>query len=500
MESIEISVDLVSEGVTFESVVWEENTERGYGKFGDSYWADGTWDEETIGPGIVSNFIEWNTHQGDYPDTYSEEATFEISQIEIKDLKKYVDKNIVPPEDATVVIPEGGISITVDLGYDVVTYQYCSNPYCEYLGGDPDVAGEYPTASSDGHVNGAYEGDTLTIVPFEKTVSILDIGDDYFTYGVDYGSQWYKVGDEKTFDDYVLKVLDINIFEQKVLLQLSEVGGEPVIRSVKVGDTTKLGGLYVTVEDAFIGATQDVIAKLSVKVEEGKVVSGSEKYSLAPGYVTHLDIKEDSAGYKYIDKITFVNSEPIEGETIDIFNTYEIDYVYTAKEVNCVKGDDEFTKYLVNAEVVIDPYPYYIYETLEVGDEVGAADNEHTGWIVDAITAEKYTQVTPGEAKPITVLDTEIMEAGLESVDSNLILVGGPVVNSVAAALAEKLEIPTDYDGWESEYGTGADSGVIKYIAEVSDINGYGVVLVAGTDREGTQAAAEALMEYLAGL
>ncbi|WP_245610445.1 S-layer protein [Thermococcus celericrescens] len=82
----------------------------------------------------------------------------------------------------------------------------------------------------------------------------------------------------------------------------------------------------------------------------------------------------------------------------------------------------------------------------------------------------------------------------------NLILIGGPVVNSVTAALAEKLEVPSDYDGWKEEYGTGADSGVVKYVAECGDINGYGVVLVAGTDREGTAAAAKALMEYLAGL
>ena len=164
----------------------------------------------------------------------------------------------------------------------------------------------------------------------------------------------------------------------------------------------------------------------------------------------------------------------------------------------CTETDENGDKYYsVDAWVAIDPIaPEYTTETLAVGDEL-------EGWTVDKIeaTTDPEKAAVPSKiTKPITVLDTEIMEAGLESVDSNLILIGGPVVNSVTAALADKLGVPSDYDGWKSEYGTGADSGVIKYIAECGDINGYGVVLVAGTDREGTKAAAEALMEYLASL
>ena len=151
----------------------------------------------------------------------------------------------------------------------------------------------------------------------------------------------------------------------------------------------------------------------------------------------------------------------------------------------------------MSAWVVIDPVkPVYATKELGIGDELG-------GWTIDDIkvtTDPAKADIVSKITAPITVLDTEIMEAGLDSVDSNLILIGGPVVNSVTAALADKLGVPSDYDGWKSEYGTGADSGVIKYVAECGAIGGHGVVLVAGTDREGTKAAAEALMEFIAGL
>ncbi len=90
------------------------------------------------------------------------------------------------------------------------------------------------------------------------------------------------------------------------------------------------------------------------------------------------------------------------------------------------------------------------------------------------------------------------MAAGLDSVDSNLILVGGPVVNKVTAALADKLGVPTTYEEWAANETLKA--GVVKYIDNCPTIGGHGVVLVAGADRDGTKAAAEALMEYLAGL
>lgn len=491
MDSIEISVDLVTEGLTFSDVTYTTETvyEDGMTDFVYSEWADGEWDLG-IEPGIVSGFVEW-TIPGD--DTYDETATVKIDKIALKDLKKAVEDN-VPPKDATIVIPAGAIHVTVDLGYGVETVEKYSNNLCAIAGCDPDVKETEINMNSDDKVPGAYAGHELYLPYFNKTVSILDIGDDYFTYGTDYGTGWYKVGDEKTFDEYTIKVQDINIYENKVLLLVSRAGETPDLETVKVGETLKYYGLYVTVDDAFIGSTEDVIAKLSVKVEKGKVVSGDDDYSLVPGYITYLHIATDDKGRDYLDSIEFVNAKEISGDTVDVFNTYEIDYVYDEESAICVDNGEKVPKYFVNAYVAIDPYPYYVTKELSVGDKI-------EGWIVDAINAEKYTKVTLADVvEPITVLDTELMEAGLDSVDSNLILVGGPVVNAVTAALADKLEVPTDYDGWKEQFGTGAESGVIKYVAECETINGHGVVLVAGTDREGTAAAAKALMEYLAGL
>nr|WP_245250367.1 S-layer protein [Thermococcus stetteri] len=499
----EIEVKLVTDSVKFVAVntetKTETETETDYKvSFSKSFWSDNVWNstkDEPIKPGVVRNFIEWDTQQGgEYAGTYNETAEVTISAIEIKDLDKYVSKYGVPPKDAKLVIPEGGIKVTVDLGYAVEENPEWNNPYCYDLGCDPDSVSYYPDPSNDGSVNGAYEGDTITIVPFNKIVSILDIGDDYFVYGHDYGTAWYKVGDEKTFEDYTFKVLDINIFEQKVLIQFSAPGMETVTESVKVGETYTYGGLHVTVDDAFIGSTQDVIAKLHVKVAGGRVKSGDEKYSLAPGYVTYLDIKEDTDGNKYIDKISFINAESIEGNPIDLFNTYEVKYVYTAEEVPCKKGNDEETKYLVNAKVVIDPYPYYMKQELGLGDMIKGFIIDDVTFSIDPTKAAQPAKVTT----PITVLDTEIMEAGLDKVDSNLILVGGPVVNQVTAALADKFGVPTTYEEWAANETLKA--GIYKYIDNCPTIGGHGVILVAGADREGTKAAAEALMEYIANL
>lgn len=467
--------------VEFKSVGYE-TTYIGYdyGRLEDSEWSDGSWDVPVSL--TVPNFAEWETSD----DTWTEAASIEIGQIKFD---KWDIKDGVPPESGVLVIPKNALKITVDLGYGEVQYSYTDKFGFTKTGSYIDMGGN--------DVPGARVGDSITFKPFDKTVSILEIGDDYFVYGHDYGTAWYKVGDEKTFDGYTFKVLDINIFEQKVLIQFSAPGMDTVTESIKVGETYTYGGLQITVDDAFIGSTQDVIAKLHVSVAQGKVISGSEKYSLVDGYITKLYIGEDSNG-KYIDKVEFVNTDDIKGNEINVFNTYKIYYSYDSSSETY---NDE-TRYAIHAKVAIDPYqPVWYTQELGLGDMIYDENGNPTGYIIDNVTFSVDPTKAAQPAKvttPITVLDIEIMEAGLDSVDSNLILVGGPVVNQVTAALADKLGVPTTYDEWAADENLKA--GVVKYVESIETIGGYGVVLVAGADRDGTKAAAEALMEYIANL
>ncbi|RKX48142.1 MAG: S-layer protein, partial [Thermotogae bacterium] len=91
--------------------------------------------------------------------------------------------------------------------------------------------------------------------------------------------------------------------------------------------------------------------------------------------------------------------------------------------------------------------------------------------------------------EPITVLDTELLERGIENVDSNLILVGGPVANAITKYLVDQGLSTVDWENSDGEF---------EYLEDV--FGEYDVLIVAGKDRYATREAAKELMEYLAGL
>ncbi|AIU70131.1 hypothetical protein TEU_07190 [Thermococcus eurythermalis] len=343
-------------------------------------------------------------------------------------------------------------------------------------------------------VEGVEKGDTVEL--FGKTIKVLDIGVDdgtpYIEYGNDWGDTYIDSGKSKTFGDYTIKVLDIDVNQEKALLEVSgPTGTETVTLNTEKSPTKTLfnGGIRVTLLDTFIGIGGTTSVKVEVQTDIDRIYDEDE---FMPGWIAHLGVDNGKLLW-----FALTNEEELEGKEIKLFDTYVMDY--TADIMKKKNPDNDKTYAAMEAWVKIDPIaPKWEYTTYKEGDEI-----DDTDYIVDNIKASASPAKAAVVSKittPITVLDTELMEQGLDKVDSNLILVGGPVVNTVTAALAEKLGVPTDYDGWKEQFGTGKESGVVKYVAECETINGHGVVLVAGTDREGTKAAAEALMEYLAGL
>lgn len=415
--------------------------------------------------------------------------------------------------DLRVAIPAGAVDVTMNFAVAVGKYQYsvdcmyCSNCPSDFVGYyDYNGAG---ATQDETYIYGIGPGDTVNL--FDKEITIVGVNKniknfgDYtggFVYGTPYDPMFVNTEAPTEFGHYRVEILDIDINSEKALIQVTDLDtGVTEKTTLYAADVSGVeedstydvlfdGGLYLKLESVFVGIGGTTAAKIEVATDLHGVKVGSQ---LLPGWkVTDLNIIQDpkDSDRYIITDLALTNAEKLEGN-INLFDQFTITYNYDIDTGSCKRTDAAGTTYtcktgtfgVAAAWVDFDP----LYVTTETTEEVtGEAD---------------LTTVVPGDVtQPITVLDTEIMEAGLDSVDSNLILVGGPVVNKVTAALAETLGVPADYDGWKEQFGTGAESGVIKYVAEVAEINNYGVVLVAGTDREGTKAAAEALMEYIAGL
>ena len=88
---------------------------------------------------------------------------------------------------------------------------------------------------------------------------------------------------------------------------------------------------------------------------------------------------------------------------------------------------------------------------------------------------------------PVAKVDSDVTPA--DKSGKNLILVGGPVVNSLTAALADKLD---DLDCAITNDAPGAGKGRVAVIEDAFEDGMYAVV-VAGSDRAGTVAAAQLL-------
>ncbi|HDZ35867.1 MAG TPA: S-layer protein, partial [Thermococcus sp.] len=477
----------------------------------------------------------WNgaAYSGDYEDWKAASGvTFEIEDRDFLGDEQLIDWDITintiefhaddeewdadyPPEDSDVVlyIPAGNFSVTLNYQLWNTTYTYSETD--DVWGTttedtiyviDDDSPATYDDYTKSGtpevYAYGIGEGDTFTVFGNEFYVLDVNASAETVTYGHDWGKEYLDSGASKAFGEYTVKVLDIDVNRDKALLEVTGPEGSETItiktpdEGGKTVDVFDDGGILITLHDTFIGIEGTETVLLEVQTDVETVESGDE---LLEGWEAQFSFGTDGKGNDVVTAITLTNTEDLEGSTITLINddnaVYKLDYVVNVKKKDVDDDDDD--ELAVDAEIVFLPEErVYDEDTITVGDDF-------EGWTVDDIEVT----IEPTEAAivskittPITVLDTELMEAGLDSVDSNLILVGGPVVNSVTAALAETLGVPADYEGWASEYGTGADSGVVKYVAEVEDINGYGVVLVAGSDREGTAAAAEALMKYLAGL
>ncbi|WP_175059113.1 S-layer protein [Thermococcus sp. 2319x1] len=413
-----------------------------------------------------------------------------------------------PPKDAKLQIPKGAFkvllnytisnwSVEVDLGEDSqwgIPYSKSFNIIDDDEPDPNEIADEYDVDPSDVKINfkgyvyeGVASGDTFTVLG--NSYYVLDVTDGAFEYGKDHGEVWFRLGDIKDYDGYKVKAIDISVSENRALVEVTSPNGIDqlvILKKDEEKDVFGNGGIILTLIDTFVGIDGNLIATIQVVTNKKKIESGDE---LVAGWVANITTGTNSDGDKVIKWITLSNADDIEEKTVDVLGKYKVYYklqTWTKDEADANydindDGDKKDELMTAKAMIVIEPTER-VYETKElaVGDELN-------GWIIESIKGETYTKVTPMvPTEPITVLDTEV---DVNAVDSNLILVGGPVANAITKYLVDQGLSTVD---WKNS------DGDIEYIEDA--FGTFDVLIVAGKDRYATRDAAKELMQYLAQL
>jgi S-layer protein (TIGR01564 family) len=233
--------------------------------FDDSAWEDGIFDQGWNV--LVPSAIEWknvanNTWQD--PNGKWHSATdvmlhynVTIGKVTLKQLNddptEYTD--IDDFSDFTLIVDNvvANVTFTLNAYEKTLRDKVLGDTGITYTVSDRKPSDDY-TLHDSNVISGVEEGDTIDL--FGKTVKVLDIGSDYIEYGNDWGETYIDAGTSKTFGDYSIKVLDIDVNQEKALLEVSgPAGSEKITLNADDHPTETLfnGGIRVTLTDTFIG-------------------------------------------------------------------------------------------------------------------------------------------------------------------------------------------------------------------------------------------------------
>ncbi|NJE46395.1 S-layer protein [Thermococcus sp. GR7] len=482
-----------------------ENWATTYEELPGDYWWNGA--------AYAGNYTDWvgnfmvTTTIADKDKTGDEQLidwhiTLKNVQLSSKDPAEW--DGTMPPKDADLIVTPGNVTVFVDY----VLYNYTVSYTTEVRPAYPEwgVPAENATvtdwyigdaenmAAAGGTEVGVYSpgvaaGGTFTV--FGETYYVLSVGNDNFTAGLDKGTAWYQVSQPQAIEgtDWIVTVLDISIIDQRALVVVKNaVTGQESDQMILEKDTPVDvfgdGAVILTLRDTFVGIDGHLIASIEAQVDVDTYTSG--RTIIYDGKTWEMEIRTNNG---YITNITLTNLDTLEGNPVDIFGTYDLKYwfeMYTLNEAAVgydIDGNgtiDDVDRVVAYAYIALTEKEGTVSEIeLSVGDNVLDTEYYVAGIYADQVMVKPV-------ASPITVMDYEV---NLEDPGSNLILVGGPVANSVTQYLVEQGISQVDW------YNSPGD---IEYIQDA--LGGYDVVIVAGATRDETKAAAEALMEYLAGL
>lgn len=282
-------------------------------------------------------------------------------------------------------------------------------------------------------------------------------------------------------------------------------------------------GIKVSADSNVFGSTQDYniiymlindTAAVVAYEKDGKVIEEDEfsPYLASNGFIgadnsTLLTGKYDDTDFNITMNF---DSDSISGVTLKIENDNLVIMAYANHSTDVYLGSSENeaensdVQYGASNNIAKEEYKYVVTNYGAVIDDPhGNADNDK---VVVKIPAEQQKGIvyvgrlgsttteggTYKEYVPITTaiakLDTEVNTASL---DHNLVVVGGPCANRVAAEL-----MGVNFGQWpECAAGIEQDSAIIKIFDDAFS-SGKVAVLVAGYNAENTRAAASILQQY----
>ena len=479
----------------------------------------------------------WNGAPMGYDATYSEWKSWYNFSVEIEDMDKIGDEQLVdwmihianvslkskdpseweedyPPKDADIVINPGNVTVFVDYvlyNYTVEKTEVVRDGYPEW-GVDPEtgtstswyIGDADDAADADGTITdtevyseGVGEGDTFTV--FGQTFYVLDVNESKFTAGLDKGEAWYQVGQPQAIEgtDWIITVLDISIIDQRALVVVknavtNEESDQIILEEGTDVDVFGDGRVVLKLLDTFVGIDGHLIASIAARVDVKTWESGNT--ITYDGKEWEMTINTEG---NYIKNITLTNKDTLEGNPVDIFGTYNLFYKFEMKKLNeqwlVDQGYSETNADINDNDEIEDKDFIVAYAYICLKEKEGVVKEVKLAVGDDVLDTDYYVEGIYGSVtmlkpvtQPITVMDFEV---DMEDPGANLILIGGPVANSLTKYLVEQNISQVDW------YNSPGD---IEYLQDV--FGNYDVVIVAGATRAETKVAAEALMEYLAGL
>jgi S-layer protein (TIGR01564 family) len=496
-----------------------------YKELPGDYWYNGA--------AFTANYTEWQgafnvpvTLEGkDKAGKYSIDWHVTIENPSLKSIDPSNWTKVAPPKKADLVVEPGKLSIFVDY----VLYNYSVTTTKTVVLGKP----EWGTKTESKSVTNYYIGDAeevaanggtiveevfpgvsggMSFTVFGKEYNVLEVGNGTFTAGMipEDNPMWYEVGQSKTIPgtNWVVTVLDINLQETRALVIVKDAAtgaqtGQVILDKdapkyfveedgqVEAYDSLAAAGnkadLVLKLEDTFVGIDNHIIASIYAEYD---IQTLGPVFHPADGWNATVSTALKD-GKWYITNITLVNAVKKEGNPIDVFGVYDLKYKYEEKayEKYYNPATDEFVKAPKDKSYIV-AYAYIclkekegkvVEKELKVGDKI--PDSDYT---IEGIYATATTIELKPVTEPIVYMDYEI---NVNDPGSNLILVGGPVANSVTKYLVENNVSEVD---WYSS------AGDVEYLQDA--LGGYDVVIVAGATRNETRVAAKKLMEHIAEL
>ncbi|RLF80670.1 hypothetical protein DRN32_02595 [Thermococci archaeon] len=381
--------------------------------------------------------------------------------------------DVIPPKSVKLIVPEGGLEVYLDFTIEVYdetdTDEFGFESHSYYY---DDLSTD--DVEDDSFYEGLQEGDAFTLFGTKYEILSINGTEGEIEVGKDWGTEWIKVGQTLEFGGYKIEAVDLSINEERALFRVTTPDGDTELVSIDVEESETIGDLRIELESVFVGIEGSTIAQISVQTDVDTIEDEDE--SFIDGWKINLVF--NNGGDRLLG-MKLTNTEDLVGSTINLFDRYVLKYEFESETKE--NPEEEENYYAARAYIAVDPKePQYETKEVEIGDELD-------GYIIDGVKTEKVKTIEITEiTEPITVLDSEV---DVNAVDSNLILVGGPVANAITKYLVDQGLSTVD---WENS------DGDIEYIEDA--FGTYDVLIVAGKDRYATREAAKELMEYLAGL